>query len=304
MRGLAAFYGITDAALSSLRRFGLDYPRMPSLIADLFYQQVLARPEIPSAVQDSFGPEIKPMMAGWAEGILAGVVDDAFVAANRELGQELDREGFPLIHNGGPDAFLPTAVVTAGHQLGATDERLLEVIRAIAAVTGFSAALIGAAFVDSRDARLHQVDGVFEAAQRLEAMSHGLAAASGEEGLAGDIQRAQEELSELSATGEEVSEVIGFVRRVADQTNLLALNATIEAARAGEAGRGFEVVAGEVKTLARTTKEALERIESSVERMERALERSASAMSGAAGVVTQVREASGQLAEVASSLGN
>ena len=129
-----------------------------------------------------------------------------------------------------------------------------------------------------------------------------LSSASGDEGLAGDIQRAQQEIAELNATGDEVSEVIGFVRRIADQPTLRALNATLAAARVGEAGKGFEVVAGEVKTLARTTKDALSRIESAVERMECALERSGAAMDGAAVVVGEVRETSTQLAEVAGSL--
>ncbi|MEE3169152.1 MAG: methyl-accepting chemotaxis protein [Pseudomonadota bacterium] len=71
--------------------------------------------------------------------------------------------------------------------------------------------------------------------------------------LAERIQKTHDQVGKLGKTGEKVNSIVGVINGLAEQTNLLALNAAIEAARAGEAGRGFSVVADEVRSLAEKT---------------------------------------------------
>ncbi|WP_231039210.1 methyl-accepting chemotaxis protein, partial [Nitratidesulfovibrio oxamicus] len=86
----------------------------------------------------------------------------------------------------------------------------------------------------------------------------------------GQVERLQENVAELGREAEGIGQIMGVISDIADQTNLLALNAAIEAARAGEAGRGFAVVADEVRKLAEKTMSATGQVGERIRAIQRA----------------------------------
>jgi methyl-accepting chemotaxis protein len=98
-------------------------------------------------------------------------------------------------------------------------------------------------------------------------------------------------VAKLECSSGEIGDVVGVIRSIAEQTNLLALNATIEAARAGEAGKGFAVVASEVKDLAQETARATADITNRIEAIQ-------SDARGAVGAIGEIRAIIGQIHEI------
>ncbi|WP_420412801.1 methyl-accepting chemotaxis protein [Roseibium sp.] len=113
---------------------------------------------------------------------------------------------------------------------------------------------------------------------------------------ANEAQATNQRMNGLSEAAGRIGEVVTLIQAIAEQTNLLALNATIEAARAGEAGKGFAVVASEVKELATQTSKATEEISSQITAIQDETGHAASAISSVTEIINNMNEIASSIA--------
>lgn len=113
--------------------------------------------------------------------------------------------------------------------------------------------------------------------------------------LTGQIETTAEKIHGLRERSDSIGSVMEVIRSIAEQTNLLALNAAIEAARAGEQGRGFAVVADEVRSLAQKTQQSTEEIESIIVQLQKAADDAHKSMEFSVGAVQETIDTSAKV---------
>jgi len=122
--------------------------------------------------------------------------------------------------------------------------------------------------------------------------------------LATEISGAVDVINRVSADSDNISQVLVEIKAIAGQTNLLALNAAIEAARAGEHGRGFAVVADEVRSLSQRTHKSTEEIEGMISRLQSGVKDAVAAMTNSRDVTQATVQKSGEVTEALTRIAN
>ncbi|WP_144957930.1 methyl-accepting chemotaxis protein [Pseudomonas oryzihabitans] len=208
-----------------------------------------------------------------ANAIAAGRLDNSIdTSSNDELPRAFDR--------------MQSGLREMVHEIAGAARQL---VQSVALITGSSQQLSGAVTEQSNAASSMaatieelsvSISHVSESAQE----AHRLASQSGQQsadggdviqatlaamnGIAETVQKSSDQIGQLGQHSEQITSIVKVIQDIADQTNLLALNAAIEAARAGEQGRGFAVVADEVRGLAQRTGKSTQEIASMIDKIQ------------------------------------
>lgn len=150
---------------------------------------------------------------------------------------------------------------------------------------------------DTSNAAISAVNNVDQSARSVDAILRQI------QGLAEEIRKTASVIKNLTQYSAEIASILEQVKGISDQTNLLALNAAIEAARAGEAGRGFAVVADEVRQLSQRTQEYSKEIGTMVGKLQDATEQAVQAMESSQDTASEVADKSTLIGENISSIG-
>lgn len=166
-----------------------------------------------------------------------------------------------------------TSAVTA-QSTSAIEEQRNQVEQAASATTEMSST--SRSVLDSANDALTEIKHADDEAERVKKISsenkHTI------EALASEVESASQVINKLQQDSSSIGGILDVIRGIAEQTNLLALNAAIEAARAGEQGRGFAVVADEVRTLASRTQESTQEIQNMIEVLQTGAEKAVTVM--------------------------
>lgn len=280
-----SYIGITDADLELLQANKSLFEQVVSKLVDELYERITAQPELHSLiVKYSTLDRLKETQRWYFVSIASGVIDEEYVQRRIKVGEVHSRIGLTVEWYLG--TYMLYLELATAHFQKVLPENWHRVVFAITKMFNLDSQLVLEAYerdekkkverlVEKQD---HILTAVSTAVQELAAMMVELgessqAVADTAERTAEAQRSANELVQQLSKEIGSISQMGEMIEEISDQTHLLGLNAAIEAARAGEYGRGFEVVANEVRKLAGRSKESLEQIESKLKTIRGMLDR-------------------------------
>lgn len=259
IRNLLSYTGLSQDDLQVLRE-QKHLAELADKVAERFYGHILGFPELRDIIEKNSSVEkLRRTLVTYFRTLFSGIYDDELVQGRLRIGTVHDRIKLPLGAYLGAWTVIDELVIEEILKL----PEPLPVLKSWRRMTQADTLLVAQSFIDARETEVKM--------------------------LLESVNRVQEHMDHLVAQGQQIGQVVEGIRDVAEQTKLLSLNARIEAAHAGEHGRGFSVVAEEVRRLAGKTADSLEGITEINEASKQALRSVDEAMSESISHVKKLR---------------
>ncbi len=272
------YMGLTEANLQLLASHRAVFERVVDEVVDYFYNHIERYPDLQQVIERSQSSvhRLKQTQRDYWLSLAGGNMDDAFIETRLKIGRIHSQIGLKL------DYYLGTYMTYTDIAARVLSRELpddwMNVLNALTKMFNLDSQLVLEAYGEREQSQIRQMDeqkqhmlaAITEVVNRISSMiarlnENARAISDSASYIASTQESSLQQMNQLGSEVKQIGKVGSVMRELSDQTHLLGLNASIEAAHAGEYGRGFHIVAQEVRKLAGSSQHALQDITSTLD---------------------------------------